>query len=1240
MPKRRPTFHRPTARRETTARLTMNARSMATLAIVASMGAVLLGQASATRDLRASLTDSQVRLQDLEREATQDVPATSSSVATRVAMAETPAGQTLLAHRTERQRTRLGVFPNLHTSAFGSAPLTLADLVGKGRNGQVLGMVNGAIAWADIPTQTLRLQPSSTVTTGYSGSEPSPRRNGGGAPPGPVLMNHESDAGGGILSINRATSGILDQNRGGTGFPSFSTGDLLVGAANGGLSKLALGAAGYVATSSGGTVTWLSPSAVAAAGGWVDDGSVVRLNTNSDSVGIGTSSPAVKLHVVGSGAITGRLAVGKTSALSALDVLGTISGSALVVNGGLTIRGLTYTFPSAHTADGYLKDDGNGALSWATLPPGFGSGQVIAVGDNRYLKKSGGTMTGALAIQNGNSHTPTATPLLSVRGTISGSLLTISAGGTSSLLGNLAIGKTTSTAKLDIVGTISGALITQNGAGSNYFLGNVGIGTASPSSKVQINEGDSNGSQLRLTNTRAGGNSFVLGVGDNGSTSSIVQPGAFFLYSINGAATAMTILSTGNVGIGKSLPAAKLDVQGTMSGTGLQINGTSRLFGVALVNTNTATNATQAYRMQINDTGLASSDPDSGTLFLQSTTAPTSAADIGSALTFGGYYTGTTGGSWARIRGPKTNNTDGNYSGYLAFDTRTSGAGFAEKMRIENAGNIGVATTSPHAKFDVVGTISGSLLTLSNPTGTNYALGNFALGKTTSTAKLDVIGTISGSALTVMNGASYLMGNVGVGTTVANAQLTLGGAGPTIQFGRSSTASENFHMTVEIPDSSSRGLTFWNGNYGAGVQIISFKANGNVGIGLTVPRTKLEVRGTVSGATVLGSHGITTNVVAAACDDTTAQATNGTICIDSADGAAGRIYYRFGGAWHYAAGTAGFQVPNIIDPATGLSEVSGMGVGDLVIGKINEQLGDGALHGLWVKFDMATEVGRALHDHPELLASLPASASSSSVPLSDLQDMVVQGALAVYGSSHFFGSVSIDGTLALSRQQLGTATILVGETKVAVRYDAPFAVAPTVSATPLGLPTTFWGITAQSMSGFTIELATPAMAPLTFSWIAIPATSGATSSMSTSVESSSASSASDAASSASSSSSTPASIPFPVDAAGVPVSSSEVWNNCLRDIPTFDADGRPLNCSRYHDANTWQHPDLGITFVWNDTVTPPYLQLPEGYAAMTETDAPSSVSSSSTASSAEPTPDSTTGADLLPVDGGEASSAE
>ena len=44
-----------------------------------------------------------------------------------------------------------------------------------------------------------------------------------------------------------------------------------------------------------------------AAGGWVDDGTVVRLETSTDYVGIGTASPSEKLHVDGNAEVTGRI---------------------------------------------------------------------------------------------------------------------------------------------------------------------------------------------------------------------------------------------------------------------------------------------------------------------------------------------------------------------------------------------------------------------------------------------------------------------------------------------------------------------------------------------------------------------------------------------------------------------------------------------------------------------------------------------------------------------------------------------------------------------------------------------------------------------------------------------------------------------------------------------------------------------------------------------------------------------
>ena len=79
------------------------------------------------------------------------------------------------------------------------------------------------------------------------------------------------------------------------------------------------------------------------------------------------------------------------------------------------------------------------------------------------------------------------------------------------------------------------------------------------------------------------------------------------------------------------------------------------------------------------------------------------AANTGGGINFGGVYNA--GGSradWALIRGRKENATDSNFSGYLSFGTRASGAGMAEVGRFTSAGRFGVNATAPSGMADIV----------------------------------------------------------------------------------------------------------------------------------------------------------------------------------------------------------------------------------------------------------------------------------------------------------------------------------------------------------------------------------------------------------------------------------------------------------------------------------------------------------------------------------------------------------
>jgi hypothetical protein len=126
----------------------------------------------------------------------------------------------------------------------------------------------------------------------------------------------------------------------------------------------------------------------------------------------------------------------------------------------------------------------------------------------------------------------------------------------------------------------------------------------------------------------------------------------------------MRITSAGNIGMGTATPNGPLDIVGTLYG-GL-------------------------YTLSLYDSAAV-------------------AANIGGGIYFGGNYTGTTKTGWAGILGRKDNATDGEYGGYMAFQTRTHGTAPAERMRIGSDGKVGIGTSSwhqPYTKLIVAGAIA------------------------------------------------------------------------------------------------------------------------------------------------------------------------------------------------------------------------------------------------------------------------------------------------------------------------------------------------------------------------------------------------------------------------------------------------------------------------------------------------------------------------------------------------------
>ena len=152
-------------------------------------------------------------------------------------------------------------------------------------------------------------------------------------------------------------------------------------------------------------------------------------------------------------------------------------------------------------------------------------------------------------------------------------------------------------------------------------------------------------------------------------TTQVLTTGEYRWFDFVASSTRMTLDTSGNLGIGTSSPAYKLDISG------------------ASVD---------------NPTGGAGSR---AVLRIADTTAV--AANNGGGILFRGVYTGTTQVDASGIQAYKANATDGNYSYGLAFSTRSNGSDITVNMRLDSSGNLLVGTADSSgtvgAGFKVLG---------------------------------------------------------------------------------------------------------------------------------------------------------------------------------------------------------------------------------------------------------------------------------------------------------------------------------------------------------------------------------------------------------------------------------------------------------------------------------------------------------------------------------------------------------
>ncbi len=562
----------------------------------------------------------------------------------------------------------------------------------------------------------------------------------------------------------------------------------------------------------------------------------MRLDT-AGNLGIGTTTPPQRLAIHGNTLISGDLSAANISATGTLNV------------SGLTTLGNASTTQISSTGSTYLATTGgNVGIGIATFNTGakFIVNETAADREGLHVALNG-SARGKLGINTSSGG------IFTLRDNVLNTdvVLDVDANSYYNGSGNFGIG-TTSPSRLFAVqgsglfsGDLSVANLTATGTfttsglftfgnasgtqltttGSTYLAtagGTVGIGTNSPLA--------SNGS---IFDVKQGTNRHLLV--DYWTAGNMIQ-----LESVNdafGANVPMNIQAnplilngpTGNVGIGTSSPKYVFDVQNSGDGSSL---------------------ATSAF--------FHTNDSASSGLFLANSSSV--------SRIMSNNYTGT-GGTMD-----------------LQLSTGLANGTGVDVMRLTSTGNIGIGTTSPVARLEVVSSgVSGPRLRLSNSNGTSANNEITFQSATTTVGQIytDSSGNGGQNFNLQASGASGLFrfltgsgagtevarittaGNIGIGTTTPGAQLQVykSAGQSSLLIGGANVSSD--YSTIEMRGNDIQNNWLISSSYltGSALQFtpstavagstyatpaMTLAASGNVGIGTNNPGKMLEVAGDVA----------------------------------------------------------------------------------------------------------------------------------------------------------------------------------------------------------------------------------------------------------------------------------------------------------------------------------------------------------------------------------------------------------
>ena len=575
---------------------------------------------------------------------------------------------------------------------------------------------------------------------------------------------------------------------------------------------------------------------------------VVGQSYFTDNVGIATSSPTEKLHVTGNGKFSGDLWVSNTHKVATLSQNQTVTGQ------------ITYTYSGSPIIVDHRNKTSNTNPGFRVFASDIQYDKYFSVSHPDYLNSRYFTIaTGANGIQSNswfpvistmvesdnpgisivarqnvatnNTHPlivldarkngtiPTTQPLVAiangwadykVKFFVDGTIETVGGG---KFAGNVGIGTTSPDKKLHVVG-------------QSYFTDNVGIATSSPTEKLHVTGNGKFSGDLWVNNTHkvatlSQNQTFTseitfsgrVGVGGAPSTTSSIKLNVYENSHLQG-----------NVGIGVA----------PHSSNRLYVSGNSQFTGNVGIGVETATKKLHVVGQSFfnGDVGIGVETAKqrlhvSGNTYITGNVGigvetPGSKLHVdGSGIITGNLGVGTTSPSKKlHIVG------ESYFDGLVGVGTASQNKNLNVYGKSFFTDNVAIGNTAPHAskKLHVV--------------GQSYFTDNVSIGIETTSRKLHVVGE------SYFDGNSLVSGNLGIGVTSASQKLHVSGNGIiTGNFGIGTTSpGKKLHVV---------GQSFLNGDVGIGVETAKQRLHvsgntyitGNVGIGVETPSKKLHVVG-------------------------------------------------------------------------------------------------------------------------------------------------------------------------------------------------------------------------------------------------------------------------------------------------------------------------------------------------------------------------------------------------------------